>query len=139
MGHDPHEKAMPKAAAAPNRGPADVMDKFRFQGPAAGQDEIHIHDDKLNLVFVWNGSRSFRIHWQMALQKLSNLLDGEKLAIIGEVADHGSRKAGVLVFENIEGSIEMVMEEYDKQSVYDEELRKQSVIEWVDDFVERRC
>lgn len=145
MGHDPNEKPMSKAAAAPSRagakGVSDTLDKYRWQGPVQGQDEIHVHDDKNNTCFVWKGSRSFRIAWQQLLQEFAFLDDGEILGVIGETSlgEGSTRKAGVLVFENVKGIFELTVEAYDAQEVYDKEVRKQPVLQEIDEWVERRC
>lgn len=139
MGHDPDPKSMPKSLASKRI--ADQMGKFEFQGPSTGQDEIHIHDRTNPIVFIWEGGRSFRIAWQEVLSIRGQLEVGEMLAMIGSTDDPGNgRKAGVMVFEKMgDGSLEMTIEEYDKDQVYELEVRKSLLLEWIDDWVERKC
>ncbi len=142
MGHDPAEKCMPKSVAQPKTArPGELMEKFRWQGPVAGQDEIHVHDDAKNLVFVWHGGRSFRIHWQEFLSMRGQMEPGDVLAFYGETSNPGKgRKTAVMLWEKMsDGSFEMSLAEYDKGDVYEYEIRASQLIAEVDDWVEKKC
>lgn len=142
MGHDPAEKAVSKSSSAPKTSqPSEKNDNLRWQGPVSGQDEVHVHDDAKKLAFVWKGGKSFRIAWQEFLGMRGQMEAGDLLAFYGETKNPGNgRKAGVLLWEKLEdGSFEYRIEEYDKDDVYEHEIRASANVEWVDEWVERKC
>jgi len=142
MGHDPAEKAVPKSQSAPKTSrPSELKDNIRRQGPVSGQDEVHFHDNAQNIVFVWNGGRSFRIAWQEFLGMRGQMEAGDVLAFIGDTSNPSNgRKAGVWVWEKLaDGSMEHRVEEFDKDVVYDFEIRYSDKVEDMDDWIEKKC
>jgi hypothetical protein len=142
MGHDPAEKTIPKSMAAPKTSqPSDKNENLRWQGPSQGQDEVHVHDDAAKLVFIWKGGRSFRVAWQEFLGLRGQMEAGDLLAFIGETKNPGNgRKAGILLWEKLEdGSMEYSVVEHDNEEVYEHEIRASPNVEWVDEWVERKC
>jgi hypothetical protein len=140
MGHDPAEKTMPRTLANP--GKSDAFGDLRFQGPTQDIDAIHVHDDKQGLVFIWEGGRTFFNAWKHEfLPKLGMLMPGQSIAFIGATkTPEKGRKAGVLVFERLDtGETEIRLDEYDPQKGYEEEIHKCSGIEWIDDWINRKC
>jgi hypothetical protein len=144
MGHDPAEKTMPRSMSNPSK--SDVFGDLRFQGPTQNQNEIHIHDDKQGLVFVWAEGKTFFNAWRNEfLPKLGMLMHGETIEFVGatsfaqKTVDKG-RKPGVLVFERLStGETEVRLDEYDPNRSYDESIRKSAGVEWIDDWINRKC
>lgn len=138
MGHDPAEMSLPKTAA--KGGPADKIGKYRWQGPTASVDEVHVHDDDNKLRFLWKGGRSFALGWQEFLGTRSHMSPGDTIAFIGDTTSSAKHKAGVLIFEMArDRTLLDTIEEYDPQKAYSYEIRKNDRIEKIDDFVNKKC
>jgi len=133
MGHDPNEKPLAKVVAAPS---GDAIGTYRLQGPVVGRDEIHIHDDANHLVFIWQGGRSLRLAWQQFLGKCGMIGEGETLAFIGEGNPSLSRKKAAMVFTNVHGNLEMSIQDH---GPWTHEIRKNKMMEDLDDWIERSC
>lgn len=59
------------------------LDNLRLQS-YTNKDEIHVHDDKNNKVFIFNGRRRFQLGMDSFLKNHSNWMQGVKYIIKGE-------------------------------------------------------
>lgn len=143
MGSGKDETLMPRSVAQPETFSGKTKDvPYRLQVEEK-ENYVHAHEDATDphRVFIWKGIRGFALQWQDFAARRGLLEPGEIAAFIGETADPGGgRVAGVLVWERLpSGIFETRIDEYDPETIYDMEIRKDPAIEFVDDWVQRKC
>lgn len=128
----------PKSSSKP--GPSGTS-QFKGLRKHLNGNEVHFHDDSKGLKFVWPDSDTFRIYWKQFVGLMGRMEEKDRCAFIGDATRiSGSQKAGVLVFEKLNtGELELYMEEYDPDQVYEHEIRKNDSIEDIDRWVQENC
>jgi hypothetical protein len=77
------EVAVPKVGSSTSSiGSGCTIGKLRLQ--AYMKDEVHVHDDENNLVFVYKGKRAFQLGIDMFLKQQFTFKPGQKCVIKGE-------------------------------------------------------
>jgi len=105
-------------------------------------NEVHFHDDQKNLKFVWPDSLNFRTKWKEFVATVGRMESGDRCAFIGDISrvKNDKQKCGVLIFEKTHaGDVELQMEEYDPDMVYEFEIRKNEIIEDIDRWIQENC
>lgn len=127
----------PKASEKPG---ASAKSSFNGLRKHLNGNEVHFHDDSKGLKFVWPDKDTFRIYWKQFVATIGRMEEGDRCAFIGEPNRVKSQKAGVLVWEKLNtGELELYIEEYDPEKVYEHEIRKNDALEDIDIWVQENC
>lgn len=90
MGSEKDQVEMPKAVATGDQG---LCDNLRLQ-KYKDKDEIHIHDDKDDLTFVYEGQRAFQLGMDTFIKDQHVYGPGDRCVIIGKA---GSKRADLVL------------------------------------------
>lgn len=90
MGSDKDQVEMPKAIAT---GDQTLCDNLRIQ-KYKDKDEVHIHDDKGSLVFVYEGKRAFQLGMDTFIKDQHVYGPGDRCIVMGKT---GAKRADLVL------------------------------------------
>lgn len=134
------ESITPAKSKPANKPGASGKSEFAGLRKHINGSEVHFHDDAKGLKFVWPDTLNFRTKWREFTATIGRMEEKDRCAFIGDPSRVKGQKAGVLVFEKMSnGELELYMEEYDPEAVYEHEIRKNDAIDDIDRWVQENC
>lgn len=131
------EQRTPLAAGKPGKTASGTVKDLRHH---ISGNEVHFHDDKETLKFVWPDKHSFRRYWREFVGLKSRMEDGDRAALIGDVSRVKGQKAAVLVLERKQlGDFSIYLEEYDAGTVYTFPVERNDTVDQIDEWVAGNC